>query len=572
MSFRWLSWSPAFLSKTGVCTSLDRWSFRLAIAALLLSALVGLPLFLCMPLYADVTTFDLGARNLLRGGVHYRDAYDNGLPGMVWLHAAIRALLGWRSEAIRAVDLLMTALSVGLLVLWLRSLGLTRTAQAWTAVVLAGFYFATPEVCHCQRDLWMLPPALAALHLRRRQAAAILQSPGTLGRVTARAAVEGFCWGVAFWIKPFVGIPAVVCWLVAAGIVGRAAARPGRVLAADVLGLIAGGLAAAAPGVAWLWWSGSWPSFWDTVLGWDADYYHLATNGVMRRTGFLLQQFPPWGWVHLAAVPIAVLALGRALVARVTAPSSPGVLPEALLGGFYLAWLVQANYLQYGYLYQLAPTFLLALAVIAARRWLPGDSPLGWAILLGFLALAVARHPLIRAERTALWTRCVREGSSPELQNRLSLSTEPRKVDWDALNEVATFLKGLGVRDGELTCYSFGTSWLYLQLDVQPSTRFVSGIEDMIVGVGRVQRREMVRAELAASPQRYVVTDLQFLMSDLQSIGLLRTWEADGVGPGLVVPGDIRQTLKGRYPWSEPVIFRAGPYLVHRDTGSLRRD
>ncbi len=564
MSLRWLSWSPA----------LDRWSLRLAVAVLLLLVLVGLPLFLCMSLYADVTTFDLGARNLLRGGVHYRDAYDNGLPGMVWLHVAIRALLGWRSEVIRAVDFLMMALSVGLLVLWLRSMGLTRTALAWAAVVLVGFYFATPEVCHCQRDLWMLPPALAALYLRRRQVAAALRAPGTLGGVAVRAAVEGICWGIAFWIKPFVGIPAVVCWLIAAGIIWRGSARPSRVLAADALGLIAGGLVAGGPGVAWLWWSGSWPYFWDTVFGWDADYYHLATHGVLRRTGFLIQLFLPWGWVHVAAVPIAVMALGRALVMRGAAKeaSSSGIPQEALLGGFYLAWLLQANYLQYGYLYQLAPTFLLALAVIAGRRWLPGDSPLGWIILVSFLALAVARHPLIRGERIGLWTRCVREGSSPELQNRLSLSTEPRKVDWVALSKVADFLRGVGVRDGELTCYSFGTSPLYLQLDVRPSTRFVSGIEDMIVGVGSGRRREMVRAELAASPQRYVVTDLQFLTSDLQSIGLLRTWQADGGGSGLIVPADIRRAIKGRYPWSEPVIFRAGPYLVHRDTGSLRQN
>src|SRR5260370_19308442 len=85
----------------GPRTMFDRWCLRLAWAGLVLVLLAGVPLFVCMPLYADVTTFDLGARNLLRGGVHYRDAYDNGLPGMVWLHAAVRALLGWRSEAIR---------------------------------------------------------------------------------------------------------------------------------------------------------------------------------------------------------------------------------------------------------------------------------------------------------------------------------------------------------------------------------------------------------------------------------------------------------------------------------------
>src|SRR5262249_34910547 len=122
-----------------------------------------------------------------------------------------------------------------------------------------------------------------------------------------------------------------------------------------------GGLLAGAPGVAWLCATGTWPHLWDTLLGWNAHYYHAATNGVLRRTTFLLGQFQPWGWVHLAAVPLAAWAVWRVLApARAGAAADPGPGQEALLGGFYLAWLVQANYLQWGFLYHLAPTVLLA--------------------------------------------------------------------------------------------------------------------------------------------------------------------------------------------------------------------
>jgi hypothetical protein len=292
---------------------------------------------------------------------------------------------------------------------------------------------------------------------------------------------------------------------------------------------------------------------------------------VIGRTSFLLKEFQPWGWVHVAAFFIAILAVLRLLIrtesTKMVSPSGPW--HEGLLAGFYLAWLVQATYLQYGYLYHLAPAVLLSVAVVAGSRWLPGDSLLGWIILAGFMALAIARHPLVDFQRTSLWARCCREGSSPELQNRLALNAEPRRPDWVALDRVGAFLKERGVGDAELTCYSFGTTPLYLQLNLQPSTRFVSGIEDMIAG--SPHRRDMVRAELAASPQRYVVTDLQFLAADLQGAGLLMGRSVDGSRSEWNLSPDFPQAIRGRYPWSEPVVFRSGPYLVHQDTGSLRR-
>ena len=43
----------------------------------------------------------------MQGDVLYRDALENNLPGMLWLHVAVRSLLGWSSEVLRLVDLLV---------------------------------------------------------------------------------------------------------------------------------------------------------------------------------------------------------------------------------------------------------------------------------------------------------------------------------------------------------------------------------------------------------------------------------------------------------------------------------
>src|SRR5205809_7999245 len=85
------------------------WSLHLAWLTLAVLLAVCLPLFLCMPPETDITFYDLSARNILRGGVHYRDAFDTNLPGMVWLHAVVRATLGWSSESLRAVDFAVVA-------------------------------------------------------------------------------------------------------------------------------------------------------------------------------------------------------------------------------------------------------------------------------------------------------------------------------------------------------------------------------------------------------------------------------------------------------------------------------
>ena len=64
----------------------------LVVAAGALAA--GVPLFLRMPPWCDLTLYDVAAQNLLRGGVHYRDVFDTNLPGFVWVLAALQSVLG----------------------------------------------------------------------------------------------------------------------------------------------------------------------------------------------------------------------------------------------------------------------------------------------------------------------------------------------------------------------------------------------------------------------------------------------------------------------------------------------
>src|SRR6516225_382371 len=71
------------------------WCLGLLLAAVLV---VNTPAFLCMGLDPDVSQWDQCARTVQQGGVLYRDAVENNLPGMLWVHILVRSLLGWRSE------------------------------------------------------------------------------------------------------------------------------------------------------------------------------------------------------------------------------------------------------------------------------------------------------------------------------------------------------------------------------------------------------------------------------------------------------------------------------------------
>src|SRR5580704_14838827 len=96
-----------------------------------LALLAGVPLFLCMSPWNDVTLHDMAARSILRGGVHYRDVFDTSLPGIDWAMAGIRLMFGWSYEVLRAADLVVIGAEVFLLLGWVKQAGGTSATIAW---------------------------------------------------------------------------------------------------------------------------------------------------------------------------------------------------------------------------------------------------------------------------------------------------------------------------------------------------------------------------------------------------------------------------------------------------------
>jgi hypothetical protein len=499
-----------------------------------LFVLAAVPVFVCLPLWADVTLYDLAARNLLQGGVPYRDVFDTNPPGMVWLHAGVRSLFGWRSEAIRLVDLAVVATIAGLLARCLRRDGAAGAPVLWTVLALAGFYLGTSEGSHCQRDVWMLLPALLAAELRLRR----WERAGRAAFLPAAA--EGLLWGAACWIKPFVLVPACACWL---ALLPRRGPQPARVGTA-LLGLAAGLTVALAAGLAWMAQAGALPSFLEVVTDWLPEYARRP-RGWAARVAFPLGLFRPWGLLHLPAVPLALT-----LLATPREPSSH----RRVLAGLYLGWLLQAAFLQKDHEYVLVPTILLGIPLLAGELARAGKGLVSRVALAGVTVVVAASHPLVRAETPHLWARCWQEGSTAELRDDLRRTGDPLTTDWVDLERVAAFLRAQGLADGQLTCYHDFTHPLLLELRLRPSTPF---LHFNILLSAFPRHHDVIRRRLETSGQVFVV-------SDVQSVGITR---ADIERNRVSLPPEWSSV----YPWSEPVVFRSGRYLVHRVVNPVAR-
>ena len=558
-------------------------SVRLGWSVAALALLAGVPLFVCMPPWTDATLYDVAARNILRGGVHYRDVFDTNLPGMVWATAAIRSIAGWSCEALRIADLLIVGGSVAILVFWLKRTGTgvrsapagstvppetSAAAQSWFVAAVALFYPFTSEFNHCQRDPWMLLPAALAGLLRLRHVEAIRAGARASLR---RSMIEGFLWGLAVWLKPHVVVPAAFVWLVSVRLARKDSIR-------DLLGLLAGGWLCGVPGIVWLVASGTWPHFWEVFANWNPEYLREGVwNEIPQKFLYFFWCFQPWGLVHFAALPLAMWSslAGRASDG-VTAPSlARPANARPLLAALYLGWLAQAVILQKGFDYVQVPPMLLALAVLASRGWCVGFPFAVWYAVLGAACLVpsiqdeirafnatspivqIDRHPLTNPRMVRLWPRCWSEHGSAELRNELGQYTHVHcATNWVELEAVAQFLQTVEppIRDRELTCWHDSTHPLYLMLDVEPSTRYMH-FGTVFALRGKV---EGIRVEVASSPQRYAVSDLRRMTYHLG-----KAYALGERGP-LSLPGWFPSSERGRFPWNQPIVFRSGRYFVHR--------
>ncbi len=559
---------------------------------------VGLPLFICMPLWVDTTYHDLSARNVLRGGVHYRDIFETNLPGMVWLHALIRPLIGWSSEAIRAVDFAVVGGEITLLCLWLKRIGVPRSGLAWFLAAAFFFYLFETEFIHCQRDGWMLLPTVVAMQLRGRQWAR--QETAEEGRLYWWAAAEGACWASAVWIKPHAVVPAMFVYL--AG-VRRTAGASRRIAIHDFLGLLTGGLLVGSAGVSWLVLTGAWPFMWDVLLNWNPEYYKWTPAEMNHRLSMVIMYFRAWSLVQFVALPLGLVALVRARVWRwgPTPGVSPARLDQAALAALYLGWFTEAVFLQKSFHYSQAPVHLLAFALLAAHRWPFAPICIGWCLLGAslneirftrenadrFTAIPGLFRPLVQAGQPLapwliefksarpftyqqvvpehrlfndnwrmLWWSCLTEGSSPQIKDALSFYNGAHSAPtWTELDEVRRYLETLQLQDGELICWDDTTHPLYLDLNLRPGIRYMH----VNTTLDFRSKRPLIRAEVIASGHKYVVSDLAVVNAVYGYFPLQPPSDQP-----LELPLEFPCVCRGTYPNDQPIVKKIGRYWVHR--------
>ncbi|HVJ86266.1 MAG TPA: hypothetical protein VM452_11520 [Caulifigura sp.] len=564
---------PAVESSAPAIGRRSLWAWA-AVAALVIA---NVPLMLCMPLPADAALYDLQAKTALSGGVLYRDIVEPNLPGIVWCHMAIRSLFGWSEVALKWVDLVVVGAITWLLV---RLVARRRTADgfeseagsavlAGLAFVIIGFYCSTPEWVHCQRDIWLTLPALLAFTLRTQRSvadAANVGQPTALSPIALQV-LEGTLWGCAFWIKPYVAVPAAFAVALSLLLMRRRGATWRR-LTADVLCVVAGGALTAAAGSAWLVATGTWQPFLEQMLEWNPVYF---ANGRSRWTlsqyVSLSRDLAPWCLVHIVALPVAAMIVWRTMRTSWRVRPQPDVANHApdhisaLLAALYLGWMLQAHFLQHPFHYCHTPTVFLAAAVLATQWPAPRASRrIANLAFAASIVVAFIQAPCFAPARLAWWSDCITRGAKADVKCALHHRNLP---NWVELQPVIEFLRDQNLKDGELTAYNVFLVHLYPEVGVMPSTRYV--FLDVLMQVFH-DRSDAIQAALADSPQRFVVCSL-----------LENGMSADDIaaaGPGVqeTLPPAFPAEHASEFPYCLPLVFRSGQYVVYRvdrDLGQL---
>lgn len=526
----------------------------ISLAALALLLIQG-PLFLAAPLGPDPVMYDLQAQVVNDGGVLYRDSLEPNLPGAVWIHLAVRSIAGWSPLALRSADLLLVltaALLASTIAIPCRSQESAAQRAATRGLVillLLGGYVTLSEWCHCQRDVWTLPFVLGAIAIRIRRIDGSSQSSRMLTPM-----LEGVLWGAAVWLKPHVALvgASVIC------VSAFAEWRWRRTCAGcfrEFVWTISGGMLIGTMGSVWLIQHGAWTYLWTTLTEWNPEYLASSANRwSWGRLWSIQDRLLPWSLIHLAAIPIAARTLWR--LAKTTREEVEECLPAAqvVLSAAYLAWVGQTLLLQHLFDYVHVPAIVLGATLVAtscARMhfWATSTMPRLALAASAMVAVSVGSS----ASRLPAWPLVVLKGDTTASRAALAQLPVP---DWRALDDVRNFLVSQRIHDGELTAYHTHTIHLYPMLGIRPSTRYAFTETHLRLFPSR---SSLIQKALDASNQRFVLSSLLEAGLDSGQIAASNSVESwrDRCPP---------ESLD-RFPFNQPVVFRSGPYLVHRVVG-----
>jgi hypothetical protein len=299
----------------------------------------------------------------------------------------------------------------------------------------------------------------------------------------------------------------------------------------------------------------------------------MLASGRWLRAGLIVVARKRWlRWLVATTLLALMLPLAAVCLDYWLDTEYLGTLQKQVEAGFWSSFVEADDILIFvrgmPTLFEFALILLLILVVASASqsilrhvtrvvRW----RRLRWLALAVFLWLAVAHIPLLNIHRLALWGRCVREGSSPEIRHGLALERDVAGADWVALDRVERYLHGEGVRGRDVTCYAVSAIPLYQQLGLDSSTRFVLLWPALIYFPSH---GEDIALELGRSPQRFVVNDLRQMRIDLPAAQFSGQVPDQPLALPPPFPPYPTANMKRYFPWGYPVVFREGRYVVHR--------
>jgi len=536
---------------------MDRFHFTLRILLLILVVTQG-PVFLAQTLTPDAVMYDLQARCALTGGVLYRDIFEPNLPGVVWIHMAVRSIAGWSSQVLRGFDLLIFAASAFLLSRMVPGTGHCSGKPAgWGVVLLLSlFYLGTLEWCHCQRDSWMLLPALVALTLHSRWLVRCSASARLNNRTHfVLGSYEGAFWASAFWIKPHVAIPAIGVL-----IAGSLILRQPRAVFLHGLGVLAAGILIGGLGIGWMMANGCWDWFLDTMLSWNARYVQSGRDRwTIEKFIVLNRHFSPWFWLHLPGMLIAIQTLKRGLTHSSPDHTIPPAEPRVLLSSLYIGWTCQAFLLQQPFDYVHVPGLLMAVTLCCA--WLAEFDdqtsparPLLKVACVGFLLCVALTSPLLRPGRLSrvptCWSALLGYPLTPDAKDAISRIPLPR---WTELQPMLDRITKTGLAQQSLLAHSCYLIHVYPEAGYQAPMRYV--YLDVLARLFPEDRLLFLQA-VADSSARWVVADLvesgwSGVVAEIPSAELL--------------PAALESHPAGTlFPWNQTPVFRSGGYVLFR--------
>ncbi|QDT33557.1 hypothetical protein [Thalassoglobus polymorphus] len=535
------------------------------------------PLFLRLPVTNDAVLYDLEARWMKAGVLPYRDIVEANFPGVLVIHSLTRSSLGESNEALRIVDLtIVCTMLLLLLACVVKGTGSYRFG-GWSAVFGLLFYLSLSEWCHCQRDIWLLLPAVGGCLLRILQVQR--QATATSAKIFVHSLIEGCVWGLGIWLKPHLLIVCVVVWVMSIFMI-----QGWKRKAIDGSGLLAGGVIMGAIGLWSLMRLGALEAFLVSLREWNPGYLEARSqNWTLARYKVMNIILAPWTLLHLVAIPLSSLSVSRYLLEQFALPlareerislvkmlfatrqnlqtnSKDALQPaarndqafvRALLSAVYLFWLLQAHFLQHLFDYVHIPAILLSIGVLGvhAGQYRLLRTP---AILLPLILLGLWRSPFTDANQMRLWEPATQGDLTPAETESLARLPNPK---WEDLAEIESFLRDQNVHERDVLMFNSDLVTLYWNLNLTSPTPYVYLFE---LQNYFPERKELIDAAMINGPQKFVITDLV-------SCGMpSRSAEEIGPeGPLAPPPGYTRANLKA-YPWSEPVVFRSGRYLVHK--------